>query len=143
MWLENLRALRIEKNLSYKQIAEKEDLPERTVSRIFSGETKNPSMDCLIKIVSALDGSLDNIFADTKVVVACADNIPQQRDIDQLRSEVERLTEELTLSNAEICMLKDKVNALTSENDLFRIKLEHKEEIISLHNYYNKMYRKE
>ena len=36
-------------------------------------------------------------------------------------------------------VLKNKIAALTAENDLLRLKLEHKEEIISLHNYYNKL----
>ena len=35
--------------------------------------------------------------------------------------------------------MKDKVVALTAENDVLRLKLEHKEEIIALHNYYIKM----
>ena len=42
----------------------------------------------------------------------------------------------MQLLQAENAMFKDKVTALTSENDLLRLKLEHKEEIISLHNYY-------
>lgn len=32
----------------------------------------------------------------------------------------------------------DKVATLTAEIDLLRLKLEHKEELLALHNYYNK-----
>ena len=131
MWLDNLKDLKKEKGMSIKQIAEATNLPERTVSRIFSGDTDNPYVDTLHRIVSVLGGSLDSILADTKVVVGGADLITLQADVD-------RLNGELALISAENAVLKDKVVNLTAENDILRLKLEHKEEIISLHNYYIK-----
>lgn len=131
MWLDNLKDLKKEKGMSIKQIAEATNLPERTVSRIFSGDTDNPYVDTLHRIVSVLGGSLDSILADTKVVVGGADLITLQADVD-------RLNGELTLISAENAVLKDKVVNLTAENDILRLKLEHKEEIIALHNYYIK-----
>lgn len=132
MWLDNLKELKKEKGMSVKQIAEETNLPERTVSRIFSGDTDNPYVDTLHRIVSVLGGSLDSILADTKVVVGDANLITLQTDIDKLNGD-------LTLLSAENSMLKDKVANLTAENEILRMKLEHKEEIISLHNYYNKL----
>lgn len=131
MWLDNLKELKKEKGVSIKQIAEATNLPERTVSRIFSGDTDNPYVDTLHRIVSVLGGSLDSILADTKVVVGGADLITLQADVD-------RLNGELALISAENAVLKDKVVNLTAENDILRLKLEHKEEIIALHNYYIK-----
>lgn len=131
MWLDNLKDLKKEKGMSIKQIAEATNLPERTVSRIFSGDTDNPYVDTLHRIVSVLGGSLDSILADTKVVVGGADLITLQADVD-------RLNGELALFSAENAVLKDKVVNLTAENDILRLKLEHKEEIIALHNYYIK-----
>lgn len=139
MWLENLKELKTAKGVSGKQIAERTNLPERTVTRIFSGETVNPSMDYIIKIVHALGGSLDSIFADTKVVVGRSDLATMQADIDRLTGEIERLNGELALVSAENAVLKDKVVNLTAENEIIRLKLEHKEEIIALHNYYIKL----
>lgn len=146
MWLDNLKELRKSTGMSYKQIAEKTNLPERTVARIFSGDTDNPYVDTLHRIVSVLGGSLDGILADSKAVVGNANLSVLQEDIDRLNSEIERLAGEVnrlegeaTLLSAENSILKDKVNTLTAENDLLRIRLEHKEEIISLHNYYNKL----
>lgn len=139
MWLENLKELKTAKGLSGKQIAERANLPERTVNRIFSGETLNPSMDYLIKIVHCLGGSLDSIFADTQVVVGGAGLITMQTDIDRLTGEIERLATELDLANAEITIQKSKADALTAENEILRLKLEHKEELLALHNYYIKM----
>lgn len=146
MWLDNLKELRKSTGMSYKQIAEKTNLPERTVARIFSGDTDNPYVDTLHRIVSVLGGSLDSILADSKAVVGNANLSVLQEDIDNLNSEIERLTNEVnrlegesTLISAENSILKDKVNTLTAENEILRIRLEHKEEIISLHNYYNNL----
>lgn len=146
MWLDNLKELKESTGMSFKQIAEMTNLPERTVARIFSGDTDNPYVDTLHRIVSVLGGSLDSILADSKAVVGNANLSTLQEDIDKLNGEVDRLNSEVdrfngevTLLSAENSILKDKVNALTAENDLLRIKLEHKEEIISLHNYYNKL----
>jgi predicted nuclease with TOPRIM domain len=54
-----------------------------------------------------------------------------------LQEEINRLTSESVMLNAEIAMLKDKVVTLTAENDVMKSKLEHKDEIIRLHNYYS------
>ena len=132
MWLDNLKQLKKEKGMTSKQIADETNLPERTVNRIFSGDTDNPYVDTLHRIVSVLGGSLDSILADTKVVVGNANLITLQADIDKLNAD-------LTMLSAENSMLKDKVTNLTAENEILRMKLEHKEEIISLHNYYNKL----
>ena len=132
MWLENLKELKKAKGMSTKHIAEKANLPERTVSRIFSGDTPNPYVDTIYRIVSILDGSLDDVLADSKAVVGC-------RNLASLQSDVDRITAENDLLKAENAMLKDKVGNLTAENDILRMKLEHKEEIISLHNYYKSL----
>lgn len=132
MWLDNLKEFKKQKGLTSKQIAEIAKLPERTVVRIFSGDTPNPYVDTLYRIAEVLGVSLDDILADSKAVVGSA-------NLATLQAEVERLNSELALAQAEIAVLKDKSLALSSENDLLRMKLEHKEEIIAIHNYYNKI----
>ena len=131
MWLDNLKELKKSKGMSVKQIADATNLPERTVSRIFSGDTDNPYIDTLHRIVSVLGGSLDNILADTKTVVGDTNLISLQEDNN-------RLNNELMFLQAEYNILKDKVVSLTTENDMLRMTLEHKEELLSLHNYYIK-----
>ena len=131
MWLDNLKELKKAKGMSVKQIADATNLPERTVSRIFSGDTDNPYIDTLHRIVSVLDGSLDNILADTKTVVGNA-------NLKTLQDDVDRLNNEVILLQAKLSIAEDKVGTLTTENDILRMKLEHKEEIIALHNYYIK-----
>lgn len=132
MWLENLQEMKKSKGMSSKQIAEATNLPERTVKRIFSGDTDNPYVDTLQRIVTALGGSLDEVFADTKVVVG-------DKTLVVLQENVEVVTAERDLITAENAILKDKVAALTAENELLKMQLKHKEEIIALHNYYNKL----
>ena len=132
LWLDNLKELKKLKGMSSKQIAEKTNLPERTITRIFSGETDNPYIDTLHRIVVALGGSLDDILADTKLVVGT-------EKMSVLKDNVDSVTAELELVAAENKILKDKVTTLTAENDLLKMQLMHKEEIIALHNYYNKL----
>ena len=116
--------------MSAKEIADKPNLPERTVVRIFSGDTPNPYVDTLYRIVAVLGGSLDDVLTDSKAVVG-------SKNLSALQSEVDRLAAENGMLAAENAMLKDKVGVLTAENDILQMKLQHKDEIISLHNYYN------
>lgn len=132
MWLDNLKELKKKTGMSSKQIAELTNLPERTVVRIFSGDTDNPYVDTLRRIVAVLGGSLDDVFAESKTVVGGQDLIEAQAELDKLKADIAML-------GAENNVLKDKVAALTAENDLLRLKLEHKEELLTLHNYYNKL----
>lgn len=133
MWLDNLKELKKAKGMSSKQIADATSLPERTVSRIFSGDTPNPYVDTLYRIVAVLGGSLDDVLTDSKAVVG-------SKTLAALQEEADRLAAENGLMSAELAVLKDKVVHLTAENDLLRMKLEHKEEIISIHNYYIKRF---
>lgn len=132
MWLDNLKELKKAKGMSSKQIAEATNLPERTVARIFSGDTPNPYVDTLYRIVVVLGGSLDDILTDSKAIVG-------SKTSAALQEEVDRLTADNGMMSAELAVLRDKVVTLTAENDLLRLKLEHKEEIIAIHNYYNKI----
>jgi transcriptional regulator with XRE-family HTH domain len=131
MWLDNLKELKKAKGMTVKQISDLTNLPERTVTRIFSGDTDNPYVDTLHRIVTVLGGSLDEILANTKVVVG-------DKNMADLQENVNTVTAERDLALAENAALKAKVDALTGENELLRLKLSHKDEIIALHNYYNK-----
>ena len=129
MWLENLKELKKKKGMSAKQVAELSNLPERTVNRVFSGDTENPYVDTIHRIVTALGGTLNDIFADTKVIVATEELV----EIKENASVVEAERDLILVENE---MLKTKNAALTTEVELLKKELQHKEEIISLHNYY-------
>ena len=123
LWLDNLKDLRKEKgNPPLKKIAEDAHLPERTVFRIFAGETNNPYVSTLDLIAKALGSSLSGILSDTKVVVG-------NEKMAELQEKIGIISAELDIITAENAVLKDKVACLTAENDVLRMKLEHKEEI--------------
>ena len=130
MWLEKLIELKDQSGLSLKQIAEKSHISEKTVTRIFAGGASRPYLDTLGDIAAVLNSSLEDIFSESHARLATS-------DCSSLQTEMDRLTAEKNMLAAENAVLKDKVGSLTTEIDLLRIKLEHKDEIISLHNYYN------
>ncbi len=132
MWLDNLKELKKKTGKSVKQIADDTSLPERTINRIFAGETENPYIDTLHRIVTSLGGSLDDILTDTKVVVS-------EAKIVDLKESVDVVSAERDLLLAENVILKDKITTLTAEVDLLKMQLNHKEELLALHNYYNKI----
>ena len=140
MWLENLKELKEKTRMSSKQIADMTSLPERTVSRIFSGDTDNPYVDTLHRIVTVLGGSLDDILADTKAVVATeslkevkenANVVEAERDL--ATAENDALKEKIAELEKEKAILQDKVDALRDKVDTL------KDEIIATHNYYIKL----
>lgn len=132
MWLDILKTLKKEQNLSVKQLSEMTNLPERSIARIFSGDTSNPYMTTLIPIVNALGVSLDYVFSDSKVVVA-------NETVVELQENVEAVSTEKDLLLAENKILQDKVNNLEKELELTKMKLMHKEELLAVHNFYCKL----
>ena len=132
MWLENLRELKRAKGMSSKQIADKTMLPERTVKRIFSGDTDDPRVDTLRRIVTVLGGSLDDIFAESGAVIV-------SQDLATLKAENDRLSAELKLLQTKVGVLQDLNASLTAENSMLRTELKHKDELLAIHNYYNKL----
>lgn len=136
MWLDNLKELKKQKGMSAKQIAELTNLPERTVIRIFSGDTENPYVDTLHRIVRVLDGSLDDIFAEGTFVVGRQNLKATQDELAEVKAEKDVLV-------AENAVLKEMNAALTTENELLNIQLKHKDELLALHNYYNNLRSKD
>lgn len=132
MWRENLIELKKQKGLTTKQIADKSKLPEKTITRILSGTTANPTIDNILGIVLALDGSLDiifEIFMGTQAVLGDETLVKLQQECDALKEEFTRVSQELSASLTTITDLNLQIKLLEKE-------IEHKNEIISLHNFY-------
>ena len=125
MHLERLKEWKRDKNVTTKQIAEGTNLPDKTISRIYSGKTPNPSIDTMRRIANYFDKSLDDLFAEVHFVIGSKN--------------LEALQEELDAAKSENATLQAKVTELTTEIALLKERLEHKEEIIALHNHYNKL----
>ena len=132
MWLENLKELKKKTGLTSKQIAEKSHLPERTVARIFSGETEHPYADTLNLIVKALGCDLGDIFADTGVIVATTELVEIKETVDVVEAEK-------NLALAELEMLRAKAAAQEMEIQLLKKELQHKDELLAVYNYFTKI----
>lgn len=131
MWLDNLKELKKSKGMTFTQIANATKIPESTIKRIFSGDTDNPYVDTIRRIAIALDSSLDEIFAETKFVVAT-------ETLAEVKETAEVVEAERDLVLAELEVLRSKTAAQEMEISLLKKELQHKEELLAVHNYYIK-----
>lgn len=60
-YLEKLKMLKEERNLTNAEIAELSNLPLATITRVFNGSTPNPTFETFTRIAIALGVSLDEI----------------------------------------------------------------------------------
>ena len=139
MWRDTIIERKKEKNVTNKWIATTANLPERTVSRILSGETPDPSISIVCQIAYALDISLDELFPGSSSFLGGKRLKEVLTEHQKLVDEYELLKAKFDLINAENDVLKNKVASLTTENELAKMQLKHKEELLALHNFYNKL----
>lgn len=132
MWLDNLKELKKNKGMTCKQIANATQIPESTIKRIFSGDTDNPYVDTVRRIAIALDSSLDEIFAETKVVVATETLAEVQENAEAMEAE----KEVVEIKND---MLEAKITAMTMEIELLKKEIQHKDELLAVYNYFTKI----
>ena len=62
--VEKLRQLKEKSHMTNQQIAEKSNVPESTVARIFSGKTPNPTITTVISMVRAMGGSVADFLGE-------------------------------------------------------------------------------
>ena len=132
MWLENLKELKKAKGMTTKQIADATKIPESTIKRIFSGDTEDPYVSTIHRIVTVLGGSLDHILADTNAVLA-----PEK--VAEVKETAGVVEAENKLVIAELEMLRAKTTAQETEILLLKERLQHKEEILALIDYFAKV----
>ena len=138
-WLVSLIELKNKAELTVKQISEKENLAEKSVSNVFSGKSKSPSVDLIRRIIHALGGTWGEIFAESGAVIGSQDLATLKADVDRLTEENEKLTKSLKLANLELNVLKDKNTALENENKILCLKLEYEVKLNTVHSFYNKL----
>ena len=132
MWLENLKELKKNKKMTTKQIADATKIPESTIKRIFSGDTIDPYISTIHRIVTVLGGSLDNILADTSAVLAT-------ESLAEVKENAVVVEAERDLVLAELEMLRAKTSAQETEILLLKEKLQHKDELLAVYNYFTKI----
>ena len=131
MLLENLRYFKEVSKMTYEQIAEESTTPLSTVKRIFSGDSE-PLASTLYRIAKALKVSLDDILADTNVVLS-------PKTLIEVKENAEVVEAERDLVLVELEMLRAKTIAQDTEIQLLKERLQHKDELLALHNFYNKL----
>lgn len=127
MWLDKLKEIKEERGLSTKQIAARSNLPDSTVKRIFMGDTDAPRVDTLRQIATALDTTLDELFAESGSILSNKTMVALQEENDRLASDLKRTIEELDI-------FKQQVTSLLAEKELLREKNDAlKDQIIALY----------
>lgn len=138
-WLINLIELKNRTDISLKQIAEMENLSEKSVSNVFLGKSKNPGVDLIRRIIHALGGSWREIFGESDAVIGSQDLVTLQAEVTRLTEENAVLTSSLKMANLDLSVQKDKVVTLENEIKILRLKLEYEEKLVAVHNFYNKL----
>lgn len=137
MWREKIIEAKKAKNITTKMMSEKVRLPEQTITRILSGKTETPRIDSVLDLGASVGLSPAELFAETTSVLGDKNLITLQEELDQANAALTALQSEFALLSEETTDLKLKNVSLNAEIDLLRLKLEHAEEIIRLHNRYN------
>lgn len=137
MWLDKLKALKRETNTTNKHIAEHIHRSERTVARFFSGET-SLGIDDVRDIVLFMGGSLDDILDESDFKLPTPEIEAMKAKIESLSKTIEELKANETLLKAENAVMSDRIGSLTAENDILRVKLELKDEMLAIHKFYMK-----
>ena len=101
-FLERLRVLKDKSGMTTKQIADKCDIPESTVARIFAGKTPNPTIITVMAMTKAMGGTAADIF-DDNAQVNTAPTVPQV-----VLTDMERKNIEITELYKDIIKSKDK-----------------------------------
>ena len=123
MWRDRILEAKKEKGISTKSMADYAHLSEKTVKRMLTDENHAPYVDNVIILGAAVGLTPRDLFSESGLVVG-------DQSLAVLQAEVERLTTELAALGSEAEKLKAQVSALMVENDLIRLKLEHKEELV-------------
>lgn len=131
MLLDNLKELKKVSNMTYEEIAVASMTPESTVKRIFAGKCE-PLASTLYRIVRALGGSLDDILADTNIVLS-------PKTLAEVTESAEVAEAERDLLLAELEMLRAKTSAQETEIALLKERLQHKDELLAVYNYFTKI----
>lgn len=67
-YTDKLNAMKEKSGMTNQQIAEVSKIPIGTVSRIFSGQTEDPSFSTLTSIIKAMNGSVDELIGIERTV---------------------------------------------------------------------------
>lgn len=128
MLIEKLKELKKASDMTYEEIAIASKTPESTVKNIFSGKCE-PLASTLYRIVTAMNGSLDDVLADTNIVLSPKTLVEVQKNAEEAEAELETMRKKLSAQETEILLLKQE--------------LKHKDEIFDIIKYFAESKQKE
>lgn len=98
---EYLKYLKVNGNFSWHDISAASGLPEATIRKIFSGETADPRFETVVRLVSAMGGSLDKINAIEKIEKTEISEDSQIKALKALKEVYEERIKDIKQSSAE------------------------------------------
>lgn len=121
-------------NLSTKTMSDmsKLHLPEETIRRVLSGKTADPGISTVLDLAEAAGLKPYEIFMDATLATEFKTFLELKSRSEETEAERIRIIAENESLKATNAGLVDRIRVL-------EIQLSHKEEIIALHNYYNKL----
>lgn len=139
MWREKIIEAKKNKNITTKMMSEKMRLPAQTITRILSEKTATPRIDTVLDLGAAVGLSPWELFSETTSVLGDHNLVALQEELDKANAALSALQSEFAALSEANTALKVEIVTIQSANDLLKMKLEHKEEIIALHTYYNSL----
>ena len=134
-WLVNLIELKNRTDITLKQIAERENLAEKSVQNVFVGNSKSPGVDLVRRIIHALGGSWTEIFAESGAVIGAQDIAKLQEENAALKACIDGLKLDLSVAERRLA-------AVCAENEILKVKLDYESKMASIHDLYAKLLRK-
>ena len=129
MWLERIKEAKEAQGITTKDMADRMRLPKETITRILNGKTKNPYITTVLEMGEAVGLSPWELFSETGLVLGKSNLKELQEELDDTRAQLELVRI--------ACDVKENENAaLLAEITLLKKELQHKEELLAVHNYY-------
>lgn len=134
MWNERIIEAKKTQGITPKVMSERTHghLPERTIIRILSGETPNPRIDTIMELGASVGLTPQELFADTNAIAAT-------ETLAEVKETAEVVEAEKDLAVRELEALRAKTAAQEAEISLLKEKLQHKEELLAVYNYFTKI----
>lgn len=134
MWRERIIEAKKAKGITTKMMADRtpSHLTAETITRILNEKTDDPRISTVLALGSSVGLSPWELFVEPTETAT-------YQNFWALKEEVEVLKADREVIANKNAVLENKIAALKAENDLLRLELRHKEEIIAIHNYYNKL----
>ena len=130
MIAEHLKRLKEAKNLTFKDISNITTISEATITKIFRGETENPSFDTITRIFVALDGSVDEFLgikkSPSEEIAQLKATLNERENWNKRLYEIiQSRTEDVEKRDQEILKLHEEVNERNDWNKrLYKIAVE-------------------